>query len=242
MSPVTRATLILTAMVLLAPLAAADTLLHRQPPGRTFGISSDTEYLDDFNRPTGALIADKFNLAPGVDTCVARVTAFAFFGGTGVVDPGPPATETIRVRLLADVAGLPAEPPLYEAYFQDPARVWTGFLINIAGARKEYRYELPLPHCFEAVPGTDYWLEVAQMGDINSLFRWEHSNTAGGFAVQFPLETPWRLSANPSQLAYELWTPEPCSGALLALGLALCLRRPARGGPEASDKLGRNGV
>lgn len=229
MSPLTRATLVLVAMALSAQAAATtDVLLHSQPPGRTFGISSDTLYLDDFGQASGALIADKFNLVAGGDTCIARISAFAFFGGTGVVDPGPPPTETIRVRFLADAVGLPAEPALYEAQFQDPARVWTGFLINIAGARKEYRYELPLPQCFHVVPGTDYWLEVAQIGDINSLLRWEHSNTAGGFAVQFPLETPWRLSANPSQLAYELWTPEPSTGALMALVCGYLLRRGKR--------------
>jgi hypothetical protein len=241
MSPVTRATIAFAAVAALSPLAAADTLLHRQPPGRTFGISSDTEYLDDFNRPTGALIADKFMLAEGGAAC--RVNAWALYGGTNpILDPPPPATETIRVRFYADATGLPGD-VLYEESFVNPPRSWTGMYVALSPLRKEYLFDLSLASCFQVEAGVGYWLEVAQIGDINSLFRWEHSNTAGGFAVQFPLGTPWRLSANPSQLAYELWTPEPCSGALLSLGLALCLRhRRARGGPVGSDKLGRSGV
>ena len=205
--------------------ARADVSLHSQPPNRLFGISSDTEYIDDGGHLTGALIADRFSLAQQLPTC--RVVFYAFFGGTGVADPGPPSgSETVRVKFYADAAGLPGS-VLQEESFSNPSRAWTGFFIGIQPSRKEYRYQVDLPQCFNATPGVNYWVEVSQLDDPSSLMRWENSN-GGEFAVQFPLDTPWRLSANPSQMAYDLRTPEPCSGALLVLSFACVVRRPAR--------------
>jgi hypothetical protein len=117
------------------------------------------------------------------------------------LDPGPPSTETFQIQLFSNSAGLPGD-LLFQTTTSDPSRAWTGQLINIAGARKEYFYRLVLPQCFSVEANTTYWLEIAQLGDINSRFRWENSNTLDGFAVQFPIGTPWRLSSNPSQLAY----------------------------------------
>lgn len=218
----------LVASVLLAVTSAnADTLVHRQAPGRVFGIASDTEYRDDSGHASGALIADQFALSAPIDPLICRIRAYAFFGGTGVLDPGPPATETIRVRFYSDSFGLP-DTLIQESIFQNPSRQWTGQLINIGAARREYLYDLGLPSCFSPTLGVNYWLEVAQLGDVQSLFRWENSSTFGGFAERFPIDTPWRLSPNPRQMAYELWTPEPCSSVLLALGCACLLRRRAR--------------
>lgn len=211
--------------------ARADTLLHQQAPGRVFGIPSDTAYVDDFGQSSAALIADQFVLSGITDSLICEVRAFAFFGGTGVLDPGPPLAETIRIRFYADSLGLPGL-LLHETVIHDPNRQWTGQFINIAAARKEYRYELDLRECFLPMPGVSYWLEVAQIGDPQSLLRWENSSTLGGFAERFPIDTPWRLSPNPRQMAYELWTPEPSTAALLALALAFRFdRNPHRGQP-----------
>lgn len=210
-----------------APLLAAgqaDILLHRQAPGRTFGVTSDTSYLDDFGNPSGALHADRFSLPTTSSIC--RVRAFVFFGGTGVIDPGPPETEYVRVRVFSDSAGLPGH-LLDEENFFNPQRELTGSLISIVSPRREYIYTLPLDECFAADAGTLYWLEISQVGVIDSRFRWENSNTPGEFAIQFPIGTDWRLSSS-GQLAYELWTPEPCSGALLALGLTCMFHRRMR--------------
>ena len=199
----------------------SDILLHRQAPGRTFGYESDTLLLDDSGRPNGQLVADRFTPTSSTVTCYANW--WGFFGGTGVLDPGPPSSESFRIRFFEDDASLPGK-ILYESTFQDPSRTWTGQFINIAGARREYFYQTTLPQCLPLDAGKTYWLEIAQLGDITSRFRWENSNTIDGFAVQFPIGTPWRLSTNPTQFAYELWTPEPCSGALVAIGLEIWRR------------------
>ncbi len=209
-------------------VAQGDVLLHRQAPGRTFGVSSDTSYLDDSGLPSGALHADTFSLSQSAELC--RVKAFAFFGGTGVDDPEPPAAETVRIRFFADIVGLPSEPPIDEASFQNPTRTWTGQFINISLARKEYLYDIPLEQCVSLTAGIPYWIEFAQLGDQQSNMRWENANVAGGFAIQFPLGTGWHLSSpTRGQLAYELWTPEPGSGVLVGL-VGLVLRRRGKCG------------
>ncbi len=209
-----------------AQLATAETLLHRQAPGRTFGISSDTALLDDFGRPTSELVADKFTLAESADAC--RVNAWALYGGSDpFLDPPPPATETIRVRVYQDAAGLPGA-VLQEELFLNPPRTWTGMFVALSPLRKEHLFELALSDCFAAEGGVSYWLEVAQVGDVQSRFRWENSNTPGEYAVQFPIGDPWHITTGSGQMAYELWTPEPCTGAMLALGFGVMLRRGKR--------------
>lgn len=205
--------------------AQLEQVLHSQPPNRLFGFESDTLLRDDFGTPTGQLIADRFVLNQTAE--VTRASWFAFFGGViEMVDPGPPATEQVRVRFWSDTGGLPGQ-VLAEQTFDNPSREFTGFTVAVTPRRKEYRYNVPLSPGFTAQAGTAYWIEVAQLGDVNSRFRWENSSTGGEYAVQYPLDTPWRVGGIAGQMAYELRTPEPASSSLLvtaALG-SVC-RRP----------------
>jgi hypothetical protein len=205
--------------------ARADTLLHRQPPGRTFGVTSDTLFRDDSNNANSELIADKF---PGPQLPICRAVWWSFYGSSLAqqVEP-PPLTETIRIRFYDDAGGLPGT-VLWEEPFANPPRLATGFGIATGPGPPEFRYQVDFQHCFAPTVGAPYWIEIAQLGDLGSRFRWENSNTPGEFAVQFPIGTPWHLAASTAQMAYELRTPEPCSGALLLLGLVSCLRRRAR--------------
>lgn len=201
-----------------------DILLHQQAPGRTFGYASDSLYLNDSGQPFSELIADKFSLSQSLPVC--RLKWFGFYGGNGILDPGPPQSESFRIQIRADAGGLPGT-SLSDTIANDPIREWTGFLIGIQAARREYVYQTSLPQCFTPVAGHSYWVEISQLGDIGSLFRWEGSNTSGEFAFQAPIGTGYRLIEGLGQLAYELRTPEPCSGALLGLGCAYLLRRRA---------------
>ncbi|MCK6457703.1 MAG: hypothetical protein L6Q92_14380, partial [Phycisphaerae bacterium] len=70
-------------------------------------------------------------------------------------------------------------------------------------------------------------LEVSQVGDPFSTFRWEKSN-GGEFAVQNPIGVPWILMTGFNQMAYELWTPEPATGALGVLAWMIVARRTRR--------------
>jgi len=207
-----------TAFVCAAAHAATQTdiLLYRQAPDRGFGFESDTLATNDFGQPTAELVADTFSLAQ--PACIARVVGFGFYGGgDSILDPLPPVTETIRVRFYSDVAGLPGE-LLSEAIFLDSPREWTGATVGVSPRRKEYRYQFDLPLCFPADTETPYWIEIAQIGDADSLWRWESAN-GGEFAVRFPIDTPYRIVHGLGQLAYELRTPELSS--LNSVGLAV---------------------
>lgn len=202
-----------------------DIVLHQQAPGRTFGYASDSLYLNDSGQPFSELIADKFSLSQSLP--VSRLKWFGFYGGTGILDPGPPQIEAFRIRILSDAQGLPGT-SLVDQLVENQSRSWTGQLINIAAARREYVFEATLDACFVPQPTENYWLEISQRGDLESLFRWESSNTPGEFAFQAPIGTDYRLIEGLGQLAYELRTPEPYSGSLLGFGCACLLRRRAR--------------
>lgn len=224
-----RRSLVWLVPLLLGPVALAaeqtDILLHRQAPGRTFGYDADTLNRDDSGQPSGQFVADRFELAAAGAVC--RVRWWSFYGSSLAqeLEP-PPAHETIRVRFYGDRSGLPGD-LLREFTFFDPPRQATGVSIPTGVGPLEYVYNVDLPVCLPAQSGTTYWLEIAQLGDIDSRFRWEASNN-GEFAVRFPIDTPYRLINNLGQLSYELRTPEPCSGALLGLALAYLLNRRAR--------------
>lgn len=208
-----------------APMASADTLLHRQAPGRTFGVTSDTSFVDDNGNANSSLLADRF---PGPQLPTCRTAWWSFYGSSLAqqVEP-PPVNETIRIRFYDDASGLPGS-VLWEEQFANPTRQATGFSIATGPGPAEFKYQVDFVNCFTPAAGTAVWIEIAQLGALNSRFRWENSNTPGEYAVQFPIGSPWHLTTGSGQMAYELRTPEPCSGALLGLGFAYCLLRRAR--------------
>ncbi|MCK6457261.1 MAG: hypothetical protein L6Q92_12130 [Phycisphaerae bacterium] len=221
----------MTAAVWLAGLAAAqpafaqDVLLHRQAPNRLGGISGDTAFYDDFGVLRGSIVADRFRLSAANTT--HRVVFWAFYGNIDEdLDPVPPTVETIRVRFYVNAGGLPGE-LRYEEEFLNPPRVYTGFQVFGLPTRKEYRYDVTLSAGFPVAANTDFWLEVSQVGDPFSTFRWEKSN-GGEFAVQYPIGIPWNLVTGAGQFSYELWTPEPTTGALGVLAWMIVARRARR--------------
>ncbi len=213
--------------VLCAPVARAatqaDILLHRQAPGRTFGNESDTLLTDDFGGQAAQLVADSFTLTDSSPIC--RTRFWGFYGSEfAQVPEAAPASETMRVRIYADSNGLPGA-VVYERTILNPSRTATGFSIAIGPGPLEYLYDVEFPSCFMQAAETPYWFEASQLGDLSSRFRIESSSLRGGFAVQFPIDTAWRLTPTTrGQLAYEWWTPEPCSGVLLALAVGIVRR------------------
>jgi hypothetical protein len=178
----------------------------------------------NFGQPTGQLIADRFALAQGGGTC--KAVWWGFYGSSFDQVPEPaPQNESFLVRLYRESAGLPGD-VLWERVFANPLRVATGRFINTGPGPPEYRYEVSWPDCFEAQPGVDYWVTVAQWNLLSSRFRWETA-TAGEFAAQFPLGTPWQFLVGGGQLAYELWTPEPATLMSVVFGMLVMIRTRA---------------
>ncbi len=226
-----RALIVLAAVLSLEAPAFGQlgALIYRQQPNRNFGFVSDTLFRDDFGQVQGSLYADRFQVP-----AAASLGQLVWYGHYGTpdqgFDPEPPLIESFRIRIWSQVSSpfpiqqLPNE-VLYETTSDDVHRELTGLLVF--PGRREYRYLLDLPFTFSIQPGAPYWLEVAQIGDVNSVFRWE-SSTGGERAFQFPVGSAWQLSGG-GQLAYELRVPEPGSIALMGLAVALVSRARGRG-------------
>jgi len=143
-----------------------------------------------------------------------------------------PEFETTRIRLYRERAGdgLPGD-ILYEEVFENPERIDTGRTIVIGGGPHEYRYHVGLGVPMVLSPGIGYWLEIVQVGDPASGFRWEYSLAGGdGHAYVNNLVPDWQLPATYNgDLAFQLVIPEPVTASMLLLGLVLAAGVRARG-------------
>lgn len=181
------------------------------------GFGSDTLFPSSFGgQPVWQQVADDFVLlAPGV---VTDVNFWGFYNADN-----PPATETMRIRFYESNStdDLPGN-MLKEVSIQNPSRVWTGGWIGDGIIPREYFYQVPLasPMAFDA--GVKYWMEVVQIGDITTTFRWESSvSVFNGLATANWIHNSWRntFPNGPADAAFQLISPEPTSLAMLALGL-----------------------
>lgn len=207
-----------------------------QPPNRAGGSASDTEFFSPGSGlPTWQLIAENLMLAePAV---VRRVVFWGFYGSNFDMFPEPaPQSETMRIRMysarMAD--GLPDDNNiLFEESFLNPTREATGWTIALGPLPPEYRFEVDLASPLHLAANTLYWLEIAQLGNVESHFRWENAVGAKanlpGFAFVNPATGDWRSA--PGSFAFQFSAiPEPCSAVLFLFGLLMLRRRRVGGG------------
>lgn len=139
--------------------------------------------------------------------------------------------ETFRIRVYDQRPGdlLPGT-VLYEAELTSVPRVWTGRFVLTFGAPREFRYEIDLPEPLAVAAHTTQWLEIAQIGDVDSFFLWEFSQntTLNGRAFINPIVGDWTPSGlGTSNGAYQLVSiPEPNTFVLLSIAGILLTRRP----------------
>lgn len=233
---------------LLGPQTARGQIivLGRQPLN-TGGGAADTAFVNDSGQPYWQQVADDVMVASAAK--VDRIVWWGFYGGNfdTVVQP-PPVVETMRLRFY-DVRpgdGLPGN-TVFEATFLNPLRTSTGRVISVGAAPPEFRYEVDLAQPFQLEASRPYWLEIVQVGDTNSYFRWEFAPT-GGLPLAFtnPITGGWTSTGNSLwNNAFQLITiPEPasaCAGGVYFF-LALGRRRLSRslGGKEARTCLWEN--
>ncbi len=205
-----------------APTAAGiveDIIIDRQP-ALTGGFASDTEF-------TGGIVpwqrvADDFMLAETAD--ILQVNWWGFYGENVV-----PVSETMRVRFYGarPTDDLPDDNNIiFEESFSNPTRALTGGFIFSEGA-DEYFYEVDLSTPAELEGNTLYWLEVVQIGDPDSRFRWEFSGPGPlGIAVINPALMDWQEVTDGADNAFQLVAiPEPSTIALVLFGGVLATRR-----------------
>lgn len=202
-----------------------------QQPAQVGGPGSDTSFIGSAGTPTWQLLADNIQLtAPAT---VARVAWWAFYGGPGQNHSPPSGPETIRIRFYPARSGdgLPdSNNILFEQSFLNPPRTDTGRVISVGGLPREFFFQVDLSSPV-AIPANDVtWLEIAQIGDIDSTYRWETGfGVHNGFAFSNPQVPNWHLSSG--SLAFQLFIPEPVSLSIVALFLvtAYPVRRRKRG-------------
>ena len=223
------------ASVAFCATASADIIVQ-QLPGQGGGPASDTLFRNQLNQIVWEQDAD--NIILSTPAMVRQISWWGFYGGSGTPATPPPATETMRIRFYGARTSdnLPDDNNiLLEESFLDAPRTATGLFIAVGGRPNEYRYqvELTAPILLEA--GTLYWLEVVQVGDVDSLFRWESGETGivlPGLSFKHTFLPNWQ--AETGSLAFELSTvPEPNTFGFMTFGLLLKPRRRVRRGARA---------
>ncbi len=198
-----------------------------QQPLPTGGPGADTDFLDDFGYPVWQVVADDILLPE--TAIIQHLVWWGFYGGTfsGSTEP-PTGPETMRVRFYEARAsdGLPGE-TMYEESFLNPSRVATGQIIAANGAA-EYLFEADLTTPIQLDAGIPYWLEIVQVGDQDSHYRWEVSpGTGTPFAFINDLVPDWQRTTGTANVAFQLVTPEPETFVLLSFGFGLVSKRRA---------------
>jgi hypothetical protein len=202
------------------------------------GGGADTAFSDDFGFPTWQRLADDILLSE--PATIRHITWWGFYGGSFDEYPeAPPSTEIIRIRFYQSRPsdGLPDEDDvLFEETFLDPSRTATGNVIWLGALPPEYVFEVDLPTPVILDAGTPYWLEITQIGNIDSLFRWEFSRAdENGQAFTNPNTDGWRATTSiTSDTAFQLSTiPEPMTLTLFLTGFsfAAARRRPRKESP-----------
>jgi len=209
----------------LATAPAQGDVVFEIPPTLSGGPASDTEFINSSGDPSWQLLADNFIL-PSPVQLIRRVSAWAFYN-----ENTPPASETLRVRFYdaRPTDGLPGN-ILFEESFLNPYRVPTGNMIIAENNFDEYFFQMDLSLAILLEAKTTYWLEVVQVGDISSAFRWETGfRDLDGLAFINPFVPDWQLTNGNSDLAFQLSTiPEPSALGFFLLGASMVGRRRSR--------------
>jgi hypothetical protein len=227
--------LLLWGVSLSVATASADVVVD-QPPGQAGGPSSDTDYVTDFGQPFSQLIADNIRL--DASESIGQVAWYGFYGGNFDEFPEPaPLSEMFRIRFYEARAGdgLPDDSNiLFEEFHANPLRMATGLSVAVGPQPPEYRFEVDLTNPVSLAANRDYWLEIVQFGDADSLFRWESGfGTIPGHAFLNPNIPDWQAASG--SFAFELSrVPEPSSGALFLFGAFITLW--GRGGRRATRR------
>jgi|CXWL01.1.fsa_nt_gi hypothetical protein len=216
-------------LVVAAPAAGQPLVEHF--PYNFGGPGSDTAF---FSETTGFMVfqqlADNFTLT--APASIGSVHWWGFYGGFQQNHQPPIGDETMRVRFYdaRPGDGLPGTMRREET-FLNPSRTATGRNVwSDSPQQPEFLYQVNLATPFEAQGNTAYWLEVVQVGDVNSTYRWEYSTTQEDrYAFLKTGMNDWQLGSTLRDLAFDLYAvPEPSSLSFFVIGIVL-IGRPSRG-------------
>ncbi|MFN0195665.1 MAG: PEP-CTERM sorting domain-containing protein, partial [Planctomycetaceae bacterium] len=199
-------------------------------PSNFGGPASDTLFAEF---PNWQRVADDF-LLPS-DAVLHRIVWWGFHN----MNVQPVANEDFRIRVYDQRPSdlLPGS-VLYEQSFTSVPRTWTGQFVLVSGAPQEFRYEVDLPFPLSLPTTSSLWLEIVQVGDETTRFRWENSNfslpqNGKAFINSLTANMDWEntFPTGTTNAAFQLigQVPEPGSITLLAVtGVAVIRRRSRR--------------
>jgi hypothetical protein len=210
--------------------AAGQPILVDHPPYNFGGPASDTDF---FSSTSGFQVyqqlADNFTLPTAAS--IGEVHWWGFYGGSQQNHQPPIGDETMRLRFYdaRPGDGLPGS-VLFEETFLNPSRTATGRNVWVNSPNQpEFLFETTLSSPLSVLANTPYWLEVVQLGDVNSTFRWEFSTTqTDGYAGIQSGAADWQRDTITRDLAFNLYmVPEPSIGMFVFIG-SLSLRKRCR--------------
>lgn len=188
-------------------------------PHPSGGPGSDTDFLYG-GVPVWQRLADNFTVAQSA--IIRHVAWWGFYD-----QDNPPDSETMRLRFYGQRPNdaLPDENQiLLEEYVSNPTRVATGRFILTGVAPLEYRFDLDLTTPQVLPRDVPYWIEIIQIGDLSTAFRWEDSlSNRNGHAFINEITGDWRhTQVTIGDLAFQLSTiPEPSTAVLLCISCTL---------------------
>ena len=177
-----------------------------------------------FGQPSWQRIADDILLDSAVT--IRRINWWGFYN----LD-NPPVTETMRIRFYGarEVDGLPDDSNIvFEESFLNPSRIATGRTVFTGVDPDEYIYQVNLTPPIQLDAATPYWLEIVQIGDVDTAFRWEVSQAEqNGQAFINEATVDWRstLPSLTADTAFQLIIPEPSVFGLCICGFLFLRRR-----------------
>jgi hypothetical protein len=194
-------------------------VIVEQLPTRLGGLGSDTAFRDYVGRPIWSQTAE--NLLISEPAVVGSIEWYGFYGGYEQSHNPPTGDETMRIRFYAARPddSLPGD-VLYEQNFLNPSRTATGANVVCDVLAPEFFYAVDLPSPLSLAAGTPYWLEIVQINDLESHFRWE-----AGYGLIPEHATRWtslpEWQFNTGSLAFRLIVPEPQGFVLIMAGSVL---------------------
>lgn len=237
MAPRLAISLMLLVMLIATSLvgAAESNILVDHRPTRRGGPAADTEFINMVGAPSWQQEADDFSLSS--PSAIATITAWGFYD-----QDNPPVIETMRIRFYDSRPGdgFPGN-VLYEQEFSSFSREATGHIVADHDGLREYFYTFDLPAPVVLDAATPYWIELVQIGDVSTAFRWEASSGGDRSRVFINPFFPDWTPAGGADLAFQLFAlPEPASFVLVSISLLpVVAARPRSACRLVKDSLSR---
>lgn len=203
-------------------LMRGSEVIIEHSPTHVGGPASDTAF-ELFGEQSSQRLADEVVLKTPAH--IGIVSWWGFYD-----DDNPPSTEIFRVRFYGASASdeLPNEADIvYEATLNEAGRIATGQHVAVGIGPAEYRYEHSLSSPLFLSANSLYWLEIIQIDDLSTTFRWEFGANPfiSGHAFTNPVVGDWRHTTNTiSDQAFQLIAvPEPGTAASFVLASIIFL-------------------